>query len=52
MQRSAVLAALAAVLVLAGCAGAGRYPVSRVAAGPGDPVLGMVVPPVPDRLEF
>ena len=52
MRRSAMLAALAAALVLAACAGAGRYPVSRAAAGPDDPVLGMVVPPVPERLEF
>ena len=52
MQRSAVLAALAAALVLAGCAGAGRYPIGRASVGPDDPVLRMVVPPVPDRLEF
>jgi hypothetical protein len=52
MRGSAVLAALAAALVLAGCAGAGRYPVNRAAVGLDDPVRGMVVAPVPDRLEF
>jgi hypothetical protein len=52
MRRSAVLAALAAALVLAGCAGPGRYPLGRAAAGPDDPVLRMVVPPVPERLEL
>ena len=52
MRRPAMLAALAAALLLAACAGSGRYPVSRAAVGPDDPVRGMVVPPVPEWLEF
>ncbi len=36
-----------ATLVLAGCAGPGRYPVSGQECSPDDPVLDITVPPCP-----
>ena len=47
MNRRLCLAAVAAVMSLAGCAGPGYYPISRAKAGPTDPVLSLAVPFVP-----
>ena len=47
MKTPVLLAALAALLLAAGCAGPGRYPLSRSLAGPNDPVHGFSVPQAP-----